>query len=272
MTELGQRLCSPFINGDLINKSKMCRTCTEFGKNLKRILRISDWTPLPPYSEPNEEIQLDFEGPIFDGQRRKVYFLACIDLFSKFPILKLVSNANGPNIEKFLNKYITQHEVPRNIRLDQARCLKGNKIQQLCKRNNIQLIYAPANDHCPKGLVERLLQTVKRRLGCIKLDPNQKPFNIRNALQNISFEPRTCRKKNSKLSPFEALYGRKANTALSNITSKPNIKNLNWSNTLKYYLDDNIIGEDELISQDKWYDEDLDSDEEVRTTKQRKLQ
>ena len=35
---------------------------------------------------------------------------------------------------------------------------------------------------------------------------------------------------------------------------------------------DNIIGEDELISQDKWYEEDLNSDGEVRTTKQRKLQ
>ena len=104
----------------------------------------------------------------------------------------------------------------------------------------------------------------------MKLDPNQRPFKIKNALQNISFELRTCRKKNSKLSPFEAHYGRKANTALSNITSKPNIKKSKLV-TLKYYLDDNIIGEDELISQDKWYDEDLDSDEEVRTTKQRKL-
>ena len=272
MIELGQRLWWPFINRDLINKSKTCRPCTEFGRNLKSILGKSDWTPLPPCSEPNEEIQPDFGGPIFDGQGREVYFLSWNDRFSKFPTLKIISNANGPNIEKFLNKNITQHGVPKNIRLDQARCLKGNKIQQLCKRNNIELIYAPANDHRPIGLVERLVQTVKRRLGCIKLDPNQKPFNIKNALQNISFELRTCRKKNSKLSPFEAHNGRNANTALSNITSKPNIKNLNWSNTLKYYLDDNIIGEDELISQDKWYDEDLDSDEEVRTTKQRKLQ
>ena len=253
MTELGQRLWWPFINRDLINKSKTCRPCTDFGKNLKSLLRKSDCTALPPCSEPNEEIQLDFGGPIFDGQGREVYFLACIDRSSKFLTLKLVSSANGPNIEKFLNKYIMQHGVPRNIRLDQARCLRGNRLQQLCKRNNIELIYAPANDNRPIGLVERLIQTVKRQLGCIKLDSNQKPFNIKNALQNISFELRTCRKKNSKLSPFEAHYGRKANTALSIITSKPNIKNLNWSNILKYYLDENIIGEDELISQDRPY-------------------
>ena len=158
--------------------------------------------------------------------------------------------------------------MPRNIRLDQARCLKGNKIQQLCKRYNIELIYAPANDHRPIELVERLIQTVKRRLGCIKLDPVQKPFNNKKALQNISFELRTCRKKNSKLFPFEAHYGRKANTAF---TSKPIIKNLRWSNTLKYHLDDNIIEEEEVISQDKWYDEDVDSDAEVKASKQRKL-
>ena len=165
MTELGQRLWWPFINRYLINKSKTCRPCTEFGKNLKSIIKKSDWNPLPPCSEPNEEIQLDFAGPMFDGQGREVYFLACIDRFSKFPTLKLVANANGPNIEKFPNKYITQHGVYKNIRLDQARCLKGNKIQQLCKRYNINLIYAPANDHRPIGLVERLIQTVKRRLG-----------------------------------------------------------------------------------------------------------
>ena len=171
-----------------------------------------------------------------------------------------------------MNKYITQYGVPRNIRLDQARCLKGNKTQQLCRRFNIKLIYAPANDHRPTGLVERLVQTVKRPLGCIKLDPSQKPFNIKIALQNISFELRTRRKKPSKLSPFEARYGRKANTALTNITSKPNIKNPSWSNTLIYYLDDNIIGEEDLISQDKMYNEKSDSDNEVRSTKQRKLQ
>ena len=60
MTELGQRLWWPFINQDLINKSKTCRPCTEFGKNLKSIIKKSDWSPLPPCSEPNEEIQLDF--------------------------------------------------------------------------------------------------------------------------------------------------------------------------------------------------------------------
>ena len=43
MTELGQRIWWPFINRDLINKSKTCRPCTEFGKNLKSINPKSHW-------------------------------------------------------------------------------------------------------------------------------------------------------------------------------------------------------------------------------------
>ena len=78
--------------------------------------------PLPRCSEPNEERQIDFGGPIIDGQGREKFFLACIDRFSKF----LYNNANGLNIEKILNKYVVRHGVPRNLRIDQARCRKGN--------------------------------------------------------------------------------------------------------------------------------------------------
>ena len=77
----------------------------------------------------------------------------------------MYNNANGPNIEKILNQYMIQHVVPRNLRIDQARYLKDNKVQQLCTKHNMYIIFAPANDHRPIGLVERLIQTVKRRLG-----------------------------------------------------------------------------------------------------------
>ena len=65
--------------------------------------------------------------------------------------------------------------------------------------------------------------------------------------------------------------GRKANTSLINVTTKPNTNNLSWSKTLKLYLDD-IIGEEELISEDHWYNEEIDSDAEVQEVKQMKFQ
>ena len=71
MTELAHRLWWPFINRDLINKSKTCRPCTEFGKNLKSIIPKTKCSPMKPCVEPNEEIQIDFAGPILDGQGRE---------------------------------------------------------------------------------------------------------------------------------------------------------------------------------------------------------
>ena len=102
--------------------------CTEFGKNLKSIIPKTKWPPIKPCVEPNKEIQIDFGGPILDGQGREVYFLACIDRFSKFPSLKLCNHANAINIEHFLNKNMSIHGVPRSIRLDQ---LVAQKVIQL---------------------------------------------------------------------------------------------------------------------------------------------
>ena len=78
--------------------------------------------------------------------------------------------------------------VPRSMQMDQARCQTGNIIRELCNRNNIKIIFAPANDHRLIGLVERLIQTVKRRLGCLKLDPKQHPFNIKLSPRQLAQE------------------------------------------------------------------------------------
>ena len=167
MTELAHRQWWPFISRDMIIKAKTCRTCTEFGKNLKIIIPETNLSPFIPCVEPNEEIQVDFGGPLFDGQGREVNFLACIDQFSKYPSPKLYNNANAINIEHFLNKYMYKHGLPKSIRKDQARCQKGNIIRELYNRNNMKIIFAPPNDHRSIGLFERLTQTVKRNTGCI---------------------------------------------------------------------------------------------------------
>ena len=155
--------------------------------------------------------------------------------------------------------------------MDQARCQKGNIIRDLCNRNIIRIIFAPANDHRSICLVERLIQTVKRRLGCIKLDPKQHPFNIKQPLKQIAQGLRICRKKATNISPFEAHFGRPANTPITNLTTKPDSRNLKWPNVQHDYLDDNIMGADELISDERWEQEDPDSGEEVRTSKERML-
>ena len=154
----------------------------EIGKNLKSVISHRKWAPLPKCIAPNDEIQIDFGGPILNDKGIEQYFIKSIDRYSKYPTAEIVNNASGSSVIKILNNYIYQHGVPRTIRLDQARCFTGKKFETFYTENNITPIYATANDHRAIGLVESPIQTIKRQLSCMKSQINKK-FNLENSLK-----------------------------------------------------------------------------------------
>ena len=125
MITLGQYAFWPCMHREILNKAAQCRPCTDIGKNLKPVVPASKWKPLLNCSEPNEEKQIDFGGPITNEKNQDIHFLASIDRFSKNPTVEVLDKTNGPNVSKFLNEYIQIHGFPRNIRLNQARCFIG---------------------------------------------------------------------------------------------------------------------------------------------------
>ena len=64
MITLAQYAFWPYIYREILNKAAQCKPCTDIGKNLKPVVPPSKWQPLLNCSEPNEEIQIDFGGPI----------------------------------------------------------------------------------------------------------------------------------------------------------------------------------------------------------------
>ena len=110
-----------------------CRTCigtslqkrpnktlaSKLVKNKNYIIPSNNWAPLKLCKVPNEEIQIDFGGPIYNEKNQEVFFLACKDRFSKFPTAELFDRAKAENILKFLlQDYVLLHGIPRTIRLD----------------------------------------------------------------------------------------------------------------------------------------------------------
>ena len=63
---------------------------------------------------------------------------------------------------------ITEILNHRSHRLDQEKFLVGHQVKTFCNRDNIEVIEAPVNNHRNVGLVERLIQTIRNRLACIK--------------------------------------------------------------------------------------------------------
>ena len=168
MTDMATHAWWPYMHRDIATKTAKCNPCVKIGKNLKPIIPANKWAPLKLCKVPNEEIQIDFGGPIYNEKNQEIYFLACIDRFSKFPTAEVFDRANADNILRFLREYVLLHGIPRAIRLDQARCQTGQQIKTFSSQNNIQLIEAPIHDHRVIGFVERLIQTIKNRLACIK--------------------------------------------------------------------------------------------------------
>ena len=148
------------MHRDIITKTAKCNPCVKIGRNFKSIIPANKWAPFKLCKAPHEKIQIDFGGPIHNEKNQEIYFLACIDRFSKFPTADVFDRANADNFLKFFQEYVFLHGIPRTIRLDQARCQTGQQVTTFCSQNNIQLIEAPIHDHRAIGLVERLIQTI----------------------------------------------------------------------------------------------------------------
>ena len=127
MVCMAQHCWWPYMNRDLLVKAIECKSCTAIGKNLKSVIPAKQLKAHTPCIVPNQEIQIDFAGPINNEKEHEIYILTCIDRFSKYPSAELVDNANVLNLIKFLDNYIQIHGVPRSLRIDQARCLVGNQ-------------------------------------------------------------------------------------------------------------------------------------------------
>ena len=127
------------------------------------------------------------------------------------------------------------------------------QVKNFCNKNNIEIIEAPVNDHCAIGLVERLIQTIKSRLACIREETSaSNAFHIKYAKKIILQQLRICKQRTTNISPFEAHFGRKPNIPLSVISTKPNSSNISCENILSHYLDEDTVTPEDILLEKKW--------------------
>ena len=75
----------------------------------------------------------------------------------------------------------------------------------------------------------------------MKLDNRNKTFTIKEAIKSIIYQLRICKQKTTNVTPFQAHFGRKPNTPLSNISTLPKSSNLSYENILHHYLDADTV-------------------------------
>ena len=142
-------------------KAETCPSCRAAGKNIITQIPSTEKNNLEILTEPNQEIQLDFAGPIKSNTRGDVYILVAVDRFSKWPTAQVCKNTDARTVLKLLTKYFTYNGTPRCIRTDTSSCFKSNEFKNFCNSENIKRIRCTPNLHTGTGLVERTILTIK---------------------------------------------------------------------------------------------------------------
>ena len=79
-------------------------------------------------------------------------------------------------------------------------------------------------DHRDTGMVERLIQTKKRRIALMEYVPIWSPSDLATIIAKIIESLRPIPKTTTRIKPFEAHFGGPPNTELSNINTKLSAK------------------------------------------------
>ena len=124
MTLAARHFWWPRMTEAIQKKCESCLPCKMSGKNIKPNIPSTGKNSLPPFKNPNEEIQLDFIGPITEHNRR-FYILLSMDLYSKWPAASFCTSTDGGTAVKFLEQYIQLNGVPKTIRTDKATAFTG---------------------------------------------------------------------------------------------------------------------------------------------------
>ena len=115
---------------------------------------------LPPVEKTNQEIHLDFIGPI-RFEHRRFHILFSIDRYSRWPAECICEAPTGRTAEKFVEQYDTLNGLPQTIRTDKGTAFTGKEFRELCKALNINLVYGTPYIHTPIGMVKRGIRTLK---------------------------------------------------------------------------------------------------------------
>ena len=98
-------------------------------------------------------------------------------------------------------------------------------------------MFAPVDDHRATGVVEKMIQFLKRRLAVMRIDKTNTPYklasNVAESIKTLRITPHSV----TTISPLEAHMGRKPNTPLSNVATSSSPDNLNWESAKHASLD-----------------------------------
>jgi transposase InsO family protein len=145
----------PGLDKDLEQLAKSCQSC-------QAVKGSPPVAPLHPWiwpSKPWQRVHLDFAGP-FQG----AMFLVCVDAFSKWPEVRVMSSTTVSKTLNVLREWFSVHGIPEQIVTDNGPQFIAEEFDEFTKRNGIKHVKSAPYHPASNGLAERFVKSLKQSL------------------------------------------------------------------------------------------------------------
>lgn len=201
---------------------KFIKSCDSCQKN--KLVRKKHKQPMEittTSSNPFEKIFLDIVGPLTQTQNNNRYILTLQDDLTKFSRAFAIPNHESQTIARhFIEKFICIFGIPQIIVTDQGKDFTSDLLKQISKLLKIKQINCTAYHPQSNGALERSHATLADYLKHY-INDNQTDWD--DWLDFSMFSYNTTTHTSTKFSPFELVFGNKANLPTS-ITKTPEFK------------------------------------------------
>ena len=142
---------------------------------------------------------MNIAGPLTLREHKDDYYIFfTVDHLTRYPHAQVYKNCDTETALKYLEEFCNFHGIPRSMRCNQAQAFKAREFELYCKDRNIKLILTPAGKYRATWVVERLIQTIRRRIAIIQSDPIWSNGDlaqiVTKIIQSISFIPNSVTK------------------------------------------------------------------------------
>ena len=181
----------PRISNDIRNMIKGCDTCNKHQSAQARLPILQPDLPDRPWEKLGTDI---FE---FNGSK----YLMIVDYYSRFPIVRLISNMTASTICNHFSQVLGEYGLPSYIHADFGTQYVSKEFRQKCENSGIKLTFSSPYHHQANSVAERAIGSCKA-LWKKALDEKKCPYTA-------LWMYRTTPLSSALPSPHELLYGRK---------------------------------------------------------------
>ncbi len=198
-----EKVWFPGIDSLVELKVKNCISCQAATNNAENIEPLK-MTPMP--DGPWQEVSIDFKGPFPSGE----YLLVVVDDFSRFPEVEIVSSTSARAVLPKLDAIFARQGIPEIVRSDNGPPFNGREFAEFAeqlgfKHRKCTPLWPRAN-----GEAERFIRTLVKTIRTAR--------NWKQELWRFLRQYRATPHSTTKVSPSEALNGRKLRTTLPQVT------------------------------------------------------